>query len=178
VMNTIDYCGFIGRNPNDERIFIATGDSGQGMTHGALAGMLLKNLIVAGQSPWEEVYEPSRKPLRAVATYLSENVTALKNFAEYVLPGEVSSVDRLGPGEGGLLTDGLHKLAVCRDLEGKLHQHSAVCTHLGCHVNWNATEQCWDCPCHGSQFAPDGAVLNGPALSSLAEAKVRERRRA
>ena len=178
VMNTIDYCGFIGRNPNDERIFIATGDSGQGMTHGALAGTLLKDLIVAGKSPWEEVYEPSRKPLRAAATYVSENVTALKNFAEYVLPGEVSSVDRLGPGEGGLMTDGLHKLAVCRDLEGKLHQHSAVCTHLGCHVNWNATEQCWDCPCHGSQFAPDGAVLNGPALSPLAEAKVREKRRA
>ncbi len=178
VMNTIDHCGFIGRNPNDERIFIATGDSGQGMTHGALAGVLLRDLIVSGASPWEDVYEPSRKPLRATANYLSENVTALKNFAEYVLRSEIESVEHLKPGEGGLLTDGLHKLAVCRDLEGRLHQHAAACTHLGCHVNWNATEQCWDCPCHGSQFAPDGTVLNGPALSPLAEAKIREKRRA
>lgn len=178
VMNTIDHCGFIGRNPNDERIFVATGDSGQGMTHGALAGILLRDLIVSGGSPWQDVYEPSRKPIKAVANYISENVTALKNFAEYVLPGGIESVDSLKPGDGGLLADGLRKLAVCRDLEGRLHLHSAACTHLGCHVNWNATEQCWDCPCHGSQFAPDGTVLNGPALSPLAEAKASETRTA
>ena len=178
VMNTIDFCGFIGRNPNNERIFVATGDSGQGMTHGALAGLLLKDLILAGKSPWQEVYEPSRKPAKAVVRYVSENVTALKNFAQYVMPGEIASVDQLKPGEGGLLTDGLHKLAVCRDLGGELHVHSAACTHLGCHVNWNNTEQCWDCPCHGSQFAPDGSVLNGPALTPLVPATAREKRRA
>jgi Rieske Fe-S protein len=105
-------------------------------------------------------------------------VATLKTFAQHVLPGEIASVDQLKPGDGGLMTEGLHKLAVCRDLDGKLHQLSAACTHLGCHVNWNATEQCWDCPCHGSQFAADGTVLNGPAPSPLVEAKVRERRRA
>ena len=61
----------------------------------------------------------------------------------------------------------MSKVAACRDRDGKLHACSAVCTHLGCHVHWNSTEQCWDCPCHGSQFAPDGAVLNGPALAPL-----------
>ena len=170
VMNTIDHCGFIGRNPANGRVLIAAGDSGQGITHGALAGLLLKALIAEGTHRWQEVYEPSRKPARAIGTYVGENVTALKNFAEYLMPSEIKSVEELQPGHGGVLRDGLSRLAVCRDKEGTLHIRSAVCTHLGCHVNWNATEQCWDCPCHGSQFAPDGEVLNGPALSPLAPA--------
>jgi glycine/D-amino acid oxidase-like deaminating enzyme/nitrite reductase/ring-hydroxylating ferredoxin subunit len=177
VMNTIDHCGFIGRNPGSERVLVATGDSGQGITHGALAGMLLKDLVVAGSSPWQETYEPSRKPARAIVNYVRENVTALKNFAEYVLPGDIESIGQLQPGQGGVLNDGLRRLAVCRDVAGALHVHSAACTHLGCHVNWNATEQCWDCACHGSQFAPDGAVLNGPALSPLAVADIPQVRR-
>ena len=81
------YCGFIGCNPGNDRVFVATGDSGQGITHGALAGILLKDLIVAGSSPWQETYDPSRKTAKGIVNYLSENVTALKNFAEYLLPG-------------------------------------------------------------------------------------------
>jgi glycine/D-amino acid oxidase-like deaminating enzyme/nitrite reductase/ring-hydroxylating ferredoxin subunit len=171
VMSTIDHCGFIGRNPGSDRVFVATGDSGQGITHGVLAGLLLKDLIVGGSSPWEATYDPSRKTVKGIVNYVSENVTALKNFAEYVLPGDLDSVEQLQPGQGGILHDGLHRLAACRDREGTLHVRSGVCTHLGCHVNWNSTEQCWDCPCHGSQFAPDGAVLNGPALAPLPKAK-------
>jgi glycine/D-amino acid oxidase-like deaminating enzyme/nitrite reductase/ring-hydroxylating ferredoxin subunit len=174
VMNTLDHCGYIGRDPDSERIFVSTGDSGQGMTHGALAGILLKDLIVSGSSPWEPVYDPTRKTAKAIGTYVGENVTALKNFAQYLMPGDLQSADALKPGEGGILRDGLQQLAVCRDLDGRLNVRSAVCTHLGCHVNWNSTEQCWDCPCHGSQFAPDGSVLNGPALTPLAKARLRK----
>ena len=94
VMTTLDHCGYIGRDPDDERVFVATGDSGQGITHGALAGLLLKDLIVSGSSPWERVYDPSRKTAKAIGTYISENVTAIKNFAEYLLP----SADRLRRG--------------------------------------------------------------------------------
>jgi Rieske Fe-S protein len=170
VMDTIDYCGFIGLNPDSKRVFVATGDSGQGMTHGALAGILLKNLIVYGAAEWSDVYEPSRKPASAAANFVSENVTAIKNFAEYLMPGELKSTDDLKPGDGGVMRKGLEKIAVSRDAEGKLHACSAVCTHVGCHVHWNTTEQCWDCPCHGSQFAPTGEVLAGPAISPLAKA--------
>jgi glycine/D-amino acid oxidase-like deaminating enzyme/nitrite reductase/ring-hydroxylating ferredoxin subunit len=167
VMDTIDYCGFIGANPGSKNVYLATGDSGQGMTHGALAGLLLKDLIVAGSSPWQDVYEPSRKAPPGLINYLTENVTAIKNFAEYLMPGELNSVEELKPGEGGIIRDGASQVAACRDRNGKLHLNSAICTHLGCHVHWNSTEQCWDCPCHGSQFAADGAVLNGPAIEPL-----------
>jgi glycine/D-amino acid oxidase-like deaminating enzyme/nitrite reductase/ring-hydroxylating ferredoxin subunit len=170
VMDTIDYCGFIGVNPDSKRVFVATGDSGQGMTHGALAGILLKNLIVYSAAERSDVYEPSRKPASAAANFVSENVTAIKNFAEYLMPGELKSTDDLKPGDGGVMRKGLEKIAVSRDAEGKLHACSAVCTHVGCHVHWNTTEQCWDCPCHGSQFAPTGEVLAGPAVSLLAKA--------
>jgi len=104
------------------------------------------------------------KTAKAIGTYLSENVTAVKNFAEYLLPSELQSAEALQPGEGGILIDGLKRLAACRDREGTLHIRSGVCTHLGCHVNWNSTEQCWDCPCRGSQFAP-GAQWAGPVAA-------------
>ncbi len=167
VLDTIDYCGFIGRDPGSKNIYIATGDSGQGMTHGALAGVILKDLLVSGASEWEDVYDPARKTPRGVVNYVRENLTAIQNFAEYLIPGELSSGDDLKKGQGGILRSGLSKIAVCRDVKGKIHANSAVCTHLGCLVHWNSTEQCWDCPCHGSQFAPDGAVLNAPAISPL-----------
>ena len=177
VMDTVDYCGFIGRNPGSDNVYVATGDSGQGITHGALAGLLIKDLILTGSSPWQDVYEPSRKPPSSIVNYVSENVTAIKSFAEHLMPGdrhaepgEIDSVDALKPGQGGIVRNGKDKVAVSRDESGKLHLVSAVCTHLGCHVHWNSTEQCWDCPCHGSHFAPDGAVLNAPAIAPLERA--------
>ena len=171
IQDTIDYCGFIGRNPGEKRTFIVTGDSGQGITHGAVAGMLINDLILKGKSPWEDVYDPSRKPVKAAGTFLSENLTTAKNFAEYVAPGELSSYDELKPGQGAIVRKGLSKVAAYRDEKGKLFLRSAACSHLGCHLHWNSFERCWDCPCHGSQFAPDGTALNAPAFSPLAEVK-------
>jgi glycine/D-amino acid oxidase-like deaminating enzyme/nitrite reductase/ring-hydroxylating ferredoxin subunit len=170
VLDPIDYSAFIGRNPGNENVFVATGDSGQGITHGVVASLLICNLILQGRSPWTELYDPARKTLAAATNFISENMTALKNFAEYVAPGEISSFDELKPGHGAIMRKGLQKIAAYRDEKGKLHQRSAVCTHLGCHVHWNSLETCWDCPCHGSHFAPDGTALNGPAVMPLAKA--------
>lgn len=167
VLDTVDYSAFCGRNPGDRNVYVHTGDSGQGMTHGAMAGLLIPDLITSGKSKWAEVYEPSRKPLRAVTNFARENITALKNFAEYVAPGEVSSCDEIKHGAGAIVREGLRKVAAYRDQNGKLHKCSAVCTHLGCHVHWNSLERCWDCPCHGSQFDIDGTALNAPAVAPL-----------
>jgi glycine/D-amino acid oxidase-like deaminating enzyme/nitrite reductase/ring-hydroxylating ferredoxin subunit len=168
VLETIDHAGFIGRDPGSQHIYVCTGDSGQGITHGVMGAMLNAALIVDGQSPWAETYAPSRKPISAVKNYLSENTTVLKNFAEYVAPGEISSADELKPGKGAILRQGLQKIAAYRDEEGRLHLHSAACTHIGCHLHWNSFETCWDCPCHGSMFGPDGEPINAPAISALA----------
>lgn len=171
VMDTLDYGGFIGRNPGNQHIFIATGDSGQGMTHGVAASLLLPDLILGQPNPYAEVYDPSRKPIKAVTTYIQENATVAKNFAEYVAPGEIGSAEELAPGQGAVLRSGLSKIAAYRDPKGTLHMRSAACTHTGCHLHWNSFETCWDCPCHGSHFAPDGVVLNGPAIADLAHAE-------
>ena len=64
---------------------------------------------------------------------------------------------------------GFAKLAVYRDEDGGFHARSAVCPHLGCIVGWNTAERSWDCPCHGSRFSPEGAVISGPAEGPLAE---------
>lgn len=170
VLEPVDFAGFIGRSPGEEHVFIVSGDSGQGITNGLVAGLLVTDLITTGASPWEEIYAPSRKIQKNIGEFISENITPLKNFAEYLTASEIASVERLLPGEGRLVRSGLKKIAACRDRNGRLHLHSASCTHLGCVVHWNALEQCWDCPCHGSQFAPDGTALNGPAVSPLGEA--------
>ena len=83
------------------------------------------------------------------------------------LPAEADLINS----EGAIVRKGLSKVAAYRDDQGKLFLRSARCPHLGCHVHWNSFERCWDCPCHGSQFAPDGTALNGPAFSALEEIK-------
>jgi glycine/D-amino acid oxidase-like deaminating enzyme/nitrite reductase/ring-hydroxylating ferredoxin subunit len=167
VLDTIDYAGFIGKNPGSEYIYVATGDSGQGLTHGVMGAMLNATLVTGGESKWAELYAPDRKPLKAAKNWVMENSTALKNLAEYVAPGEISSIDELEPGQGAIIREGLKKVAAYRGAKGDVHRHSAACTHLGCHLHWNSFENCWDCPCHGSIFGSDGEVLNAPAISGL-----------
>jgi glycine/D-amino acid oxidase-like deaminating enzyme/nitrite reductase/ring-hydroxylating ferredoxin subunit len=171
VMEPVDYVGFIGRNSGDKHRYIVTGDSGQGITNGVVASLLISAQICDGSSPWEDVYDPGRRMTKKAAGFLSENLTVLKNFAEYVTAGEIKSIERLKPRQGGVFRSGLKKIAACRDAKGRLHLHSAACTHMGCVVHWNSLEQCWDCPCHGSHFAPDGSPLNGPAVAPLAKAE-------
>ena len=167
VLDPVDYAAFIGLDPGHKNVFVHTGDSGQGITHGVVGSLLLADLITTGKSDWAGFYDPARQTASAVQNFISENVTAVKNFAEYVAPGELSSFEELEPGRGAIIREGLNKVAAYRDEKGKVHRLSAKCTHAGCHVHWNSAEQCWDCPCHGSHFATDGSVLNGPAISPL-----------
>ena len=168
VMEPVDYMGFIGKNPgNDEHIYIATGDSGNGMTHGTVAGILLTDLILGRKNSWSSLYDPSRISLRATPEFAKENLNVAKQYADYLNDEEAPNVDAIQPGTGAVVTVGKKRIAAYRDEAGALHQCSAICTHLYCIVNWNSAEKSWDCPCHGSRFDPYGKVMNGPAISPL-----------
>ncbi|HEY0324267.1 MAG TPA: FAD-dependent oxidoreductase [Pyrinomonadaceae bacterium] len=168
VMETIDGLAFIGRNPLDEpNVYIATGDSGMGMTHGTIAGILLTDLIRGRDNHWAEVYDPARKTLSALGEFAKENLNVAAQFTDYVTPGEVDNANEVARGEGALLRSGLTKTAVYCDEDGVVHRMSAVCPHLGCIVNWNTGEKTWDCPCHGSRYDSVGRVINGPANRDL-----------
>ena len=168
VMEPVDGLALIGRNPLDhDNVYIATGDSGNGMTHGTIAGMLLTDLIVGRENPWAGLYDPTRKSLGAIKEFAKENLNVAVQYADLVTPGEVSDVGEVKPGEGAILRRGAGKVAVYRDEHGELHERSAFCTHLGCVVRWNSLERTWDCPCHGSRFQIDGHAVNGPAIAAL-----------
>jgi Rieske Fe-S protein len=174
-MVTTDGLAFIGRNPGDERnVFIVTGDCGVGLTHGTIAGMLITDMVMGRENPWATLYDPARKSPLAALTFAKENLNVASQYASWVTPGEVSDVQEIRPGTGAIVRSGLSKIAVYRDPDGNLHERSAVCTHLGCIVAWNASESSWDCPCHGSRFDPDGKVLNGPAIAPLAPAEKKD----
>ena len=168
VMETQDGLAFIGRNPMDrDNVYIVTGDSGMGMTHGTIAGMLLTDLIQERPNRWADLYDPSRIRAGAVGEFLKENLNVAAQFGAYVTPGEVSSLEEITPNTGAVVREGLRKVAVFRDEAGEIHKRSAVCPHLGCIVGWNKAASTWDCPCHGSRFDAYGRVVNGPASKDL-----------
>jgi len=170
VMEPVDGLAFIGKNPGDQSVYIATGDSGHGMTHGTLAGILLTDMIQKQPNPWAALYDPARITLGSLGTFAEENINVAAQYTSFLTPGEVSSMQEIATGTGAVIREGLTKIAVYRDTDGVTHRLNAKCPHLGCIVAWNPTEKTWDCPCHGSRFAATGTVINGPAISDLSAA--------
>jgi Rieske Fe-S protein len=99
---------------------------------------------------------------------VKENADAgLHFFADRLRERGRRSSAELAAGEAGIVQHDGRRSAAFRDEEGRLHAVSPTCTHLLCQVRWNDAERSWDCPCHGSRFALDGAVLQGPATKPL-----------
>ncbi|HWJ06549.1 MAG TPA: FAD-dependent oxidoreductase [Steroidobacteraceae bacterium] len=179
VLEPADYLPFIGRSPQHERVWLVTGDSGQGLTTAVAASMILREQVNGGTHPWGRLYEPSRKMLHGLREYLTENLDASRHWAAHLGKGDVESLDQVQPGHGGIVKLDGEAVAAYRTPDGELRLLDATCTHAGCVVRWNDFERCWDCPCHGSQFATDGEPLQGPANRPLAlherRASVRQR---
>ena len=101
--------------------------------------------------------------------FVAGRVNFVRRFvADRFTPTDPTPAGQLARGEGRVLDVDGHKVAVYKDPAGELHGVSPVCTHARCLVQWNAADTAWDCPCHGSRFAPTGEVLRGPAKKNLA----------
>ncbi|MFL5181030.1 MAG: FAD-dependent oxidoreductase [Microvirga sp.] len=170
VMEPVDSAALIGRSPTGRNIDMATGDSGQGLTNAVAASLIIGGLILGREVPYGPAHDPQRAVRGAVKEFIVENVDSVAKLAAKLAPGEVGSIEEIPFGEGAILRQGLSKLAVYLDESGKPYKRSAACTHAGCIVQWNPFEKCWDCPCHGSHFAPDGTAINAPAVAPLADA--------
>jgi glycine/D-amino acid oxidase-like deaminating enzyme/nitrite reductase/ring-hydroxylating ferredoxin subunit len=157
-----------------DRQYVATGYAGNGMTFGTLAAMMIRDAITGVKNPWRDLFDVNRSAaVRGPLNYLRENA----DYPYYMIRDRFAGVGsralrRLGRGDGQLVEVNGEVVAASRDADGRLSLLSPTCTHLGCRVAWNTTEKTWDCPCHGSRFTGDGAVLSGPAERPLAPAQV------
>lgn len=167
----VDNLPYIGRlRRGDERVYVATGFAKWGFTKGTLAAAIISDAILGRQNEWADLYDSTRVNVRhSAARFAKENAGVGLRFArDRVRPrGGRDEVDRLAPGEGTIARVGVKQYAVHRDDGGELHVLSARCTHLGCIVGWNAADRSWECPCHGSRFAGDGTLVQGPATADL-----------
>jgi glycine/D-amino acid oxidase-like deaminating enzyme/nitrite reductase/ring-hydroxylating ferredoxin subunit len=147
------------------RQFIATGFSGNGITFGTLAAMMIRDQLTGQVNPWRQLYSPGRpQVLGGLYNYLTENL----HYPYYMIKDRIVAGEKVPPsslqrGEGKVLIHDGKRVAASRDVDGQLHVLSAVCTHMGCIVKWNDAEKSWDCPCHGARFDCTGKVLAGPA---------------
>ena len=167
---TVDQLPYVGPiTPREDAILMATGFAKWGMTGGTAAARILADRCTGQDNEWAHVFDPNRLNLRASAAKLvQENTQAgYRMVRDRLVNRGERSLEDLEPGEGDIVRHEGEKVAGFRDDDGTLTAVSTRCTHLGCQVNWNAAERSWDCPCHGSRFAPDGSVLQGPAVHRL-----------
>jgi glycine/D-amino acid oxidase-like deaminating enzyme/nitrite reductase/ring-hydroxylating ferredoxin subunit len=162
-----DHAPMIGTyTPGSSRMYVASGFAKWGLSGGTMAATILCEQLTGG--PGTDAFSPHRISLRALPQLARMNAeVAVDLVGDRLAPGGISAPARLAPGSAGVLRSGTERTGVYRDTDGVLHAVSVRCTHLGCLVRFNAAETSWDCPCHGSRFDVDGAVLEGPAVDPL-----------
>lgn len=162
-----DGMAYIGKSPDLEGVFVVTGDSGHGLTHGVIAGELLPELMAGRDHPWAKLYAPDRSLRKSFGSLVKEAASSTAQYADWLSSGDVQDVAAIPRGGGAVLRRGVHLLAVYRDDAGGLHACNARCPHLSAVVAWNDAERSWDCPAHGSRFDGRGHCIHGPAVGDL-----------
>lgn len=154
--------------PGSETIYVATGFNKWGMTNGAAAALALSGRILGARPRWDQAFTSWRTgELRGLPTAMAANLAVGFHLAK----GWITPAVRLGgghpAGEAGVVSGPPWHLQAQCQVDGVEHRLSPVCPHLGGIVNWNEVDRAWECPLHGSRFAPDGSLLEGPATRGL-----------
>jgi glycine/D-amino acid oxidase-like deaminating enzyme len=159
--------------PNTETIFIATRFNKWGMTNGAAAALALSTRILGGRMDWASAFASwSPHELSGLSTALTSNLEVGINLAKgWITP--VTRIGRRSPNQDdhGVVSGPPWSLQARCAVDGVEHTVSPVCLHLGGIVNWNDADKAWECPLHGSPFAPDGTLLEGPATRDLTRSR-------
>ncbi len=167
---TLDGIPYVGQFSSDTPgLYIVAGFEKWGMTNSVASAIILKDLILRGESPWQEVYNPSRKNLTgSVKHFVVENL----DVAKHLIGGKIvkkTEDEKVKSGEGNIAEVDRKRTGAYRDNNGNLHLVNTTCTHMGCELNWNSAELSWDCPCHGSRFTYTGEIVEGPAVHPLSK---------
>ncbi len=171
---SVDMVPYIGYLTNKyENIFVATGFNKWGMSNGSFAGLLITDLINGVESPYEELYDPSRGEIKGnLGSFIKANINVAKELIKgKVVPDEVD-LDDIANDEGGIIKYDGKRVAAYRDSSGELFLSDSTCTHLGCELEYNNAERSFDCPCHGSRFNYDGKVIEGAAKEDLKKIEI------
>lgn len=167
---TLDKVPFIGKlTHKHDHIFVATGFRKWGMTTGTLAAHIIRDHILDRENEFADLYKPQRFQADPsdIKQFVKENSDVAKHFVSGKLDKPSKNPRSLKKDEGGAVTVEGKRCGAYRDKNGELHVVDTTCTHLGCEVEWNSGDRTWDCPCHGSRFTYDGAVVEGPAVKPL-----------
>lgn len=166
----IDHLPYVGPIlPSSETIFVATGFNKWGMTNGAAAALALSSRILGGRMDWSRAFASwSAHELTGLLTAMQVNLEVGFDLAKgWITPASRTFRRSPDPDEGGIVSGPPWHLQARSRVNGTEHRVSPVCPHLGGIVNWNDADQAWECPLHGSRFAPDGTLLEGPATRDL-----------
>lgn len=168
-LTTLDKLPYIGRISKEERnVFVATGFRKWGMSNGTIAAKILSDLIINNESPYEELFSPSRfQADPSLRKFARTNADVAKHLIKGKLEFTDNNIKTLSRDDATVTRINGKRTGVYKDKEEKLHAVDTTCTHLGCEVEWNSGERTWDCPCHGSRYSYTGEVMEGPAKRPL-----------
>jgi glycine/D-amino acid oxidase-like deaminating enzyme len=153
--------------PGFDNVYVATGFDKWGMTNGVAAALVLAKRILGGRMDWSAAFASWRpRELTGVATALQANLEVGVNLAKGWVSPLAADSEQLAEGVGVVSGPPWHMHADSV-VDGVAQTTSPVCPHLGGVVRWNDADMAWECPLHGSRFAPDGELLEGPATRGL-----------
>ncbi len=165
---TTDNVPFIGQYAADRpNWLVATGFQKWGMSTAMVSAMLLKDMVCETSNQYAEVFTPSRFSGEELPQLMKESGKAVKGLTKrfFHIPSETAA--DLPRGHGAVVETPRGKVGIYKTEEDRIYQVDIVCPHMGCELAWNPDELSWDCPCHGSRFAYEGNLLDGPAQKGI-----------